>query len=158
MKRALHWALSTNGRSNVRLWCNLRLNLQQLVPTFELWLLRPSALGKHLFMQTSYRWSAATASEVFLRQLPLTSVVVLRHRSFLQALLPQLMHLQPLVGGGRPGKELFLRLLGRLLALNARLVLSPSQPAFGFLLDSYIALLGTRCVRILIDLYNTSFF
>lgn len=109
-------------------------------------------------MQTSCRWSAATATEVFLRQPPLTSDVHLRHRSFLQALLPQLTHLQPMVGGDRPGKELFLRLLGRLLALNARLVLSPSQPAFGFLLDSYSALLGTRCVQNLIDVYNTSFF
>lgn len=65
-------------------------------------------------------------------------------RTLLQALLPQLPDLAPLVAGARPGKELFLRLLGRLLALSARPMLSPTQPAFGFVLDSYTSLLNTR--------------
>lgn len=70
-------------------------------------------------------------------------------RSFLQALLPQLQQLAPLVTGSRTGKELFLRLLGKLLALSARTVLSPTQPAFAFVLDSYVALLGTKCAILL---------
>lgn len=62
----------------------------------------------------------------------------------MQALLPQLPQLKPLLASGNTGKELFSRLLGRLLALSARTVLSPAQPAFDFVLDSYVALLSTK--------------
>jgi hypothetical protein len=68
----------------------------------------------------------------------------LAYRSFLQALLPQLQQLAPLLRSGNTGKELFLRLLSRLLSLSARTVLSPAQPAFGFVLDSYVNLLSTK--------------
>lgn len=65
-------------------------------------------------------------------------------RSFLQAVLPQLRHLAPLLSSGNAGKELMLRLLSRLLSLSAQTVLSPMQPAFEFVLDSYVTLLSTR--------------
>lgn len=65
-------------------------------------------------------------------------------RSFLQALLPQLRQMAPLLRSDNSGKELFLRLLGRLLSLSARTVLSPTQPAFDFVLESYVTLLCTK--------------
>ena len=65
-------------------------------------------------------------------------------RSFLQALLPQLRQLAPLLRSGHSGQELFLLLLSRLLSLSARTVLSPTQPAFDFVLESYVALLSTK--------------
>lgn len=73
-----------------------------------------------------------------------THFACLSCRSFLQALLPQLRKLAPLLRIGNTGKELFLRVLGRLLALSARTLLSPAQPAFEFVLDSYVTLLSTK--------------
>ncbi|KAK9829312.1 hypothetical protein WJX72_005143 [[Myrmecia] bisecta] len=78
-----------------------------------------------------------------------------RQRSFVQALLPHLPQLQPLLqaptpqdkeaGQGDP-RMTFLRLLGQLLALDPALVLAPSQPSFHFILQAYLAMLQLRAV------------
>lgn len=68
-------------------------------------------------------------------------------RSFLDALLPQLPRLEPLVavGASRLQRGLLTSLLGRLLALAPRAVLSVSQPSFQWVVGAYESLLGDRC-------------
>ena len=71
-------------------------------------------------------------------------------RSLLDALLPHLPTLQPLLGDAKSKKEkmddrrpTFLRLLDQLLALDHRALLS--GPSAGFLVDSFVGILETKC-------------
>ena len=68
-------------------------------------------------------------------------------RSFLDALLPQLLQLGPLAAAGasRLQRALLTQLLGRLLTLAPAETLSVSQPSFGWVLNAYEALLSDRC-------------